>query len=130
MKTLCAALLLIGALFAPAPLYSKTAYGIASWYGPWHDGKRMANGHVFHRYWAIAASRTIPLGTRVRVKYLKTGRTVLVTVTDRGPYVGHRIMDLSEGAATVIGMKKYGLGKVELTYSVAPHHRRHKRKRG
>ncbi|HXH81327.1 MAG TPA: septal ring lytic transglycosylase RlpA family protein [Candidatus Tectomicrobia bacterium] len=73
--------------------------GLASWYGEWHHGRLTASGVPYDMYALTAAHRTLPLGTRVRVVDLDTGRAVDVTITDRGPYVDGRIIDLSYGAA-------------------------------
>src|SRR5437879_10248356 len=74
--------------------------GIASWYGQQHQGLKMANGKRFDRRKLTAASWYVPLGTALRVVNLENGRSVTVTVTDRGPNLRlHRILDLSEAAA-------------------------------
>lgn len=89
--------------------------GNASWYGKQHQGKRMANGERFDRRKFTAASRFLPLGTRCVVRFPLTGRAVLVVITDRGPYRHpDRIIDLSEAAADVLGLKPCGIGAVEL----------------
>jgi rare lipoprotein A len=86
--------------------------GTASWYGPGFNGKRTASGERFDRRRLTAAHRSLPLGTKARVTNLENGRSVEVTVTDRGPYVRGRIIDLSERAAQVIGIKQDGLARV------------------
>lgn len=85
---------------------------IASWYGSAHEGRRMANGRRFDRWAATAAHRTLPLGTRLRVTNPRTGRSARVTVTDRGPFVPPRDIDLSQGAARAIGLEAAGVGPV------------------
>jgi rare lipoprotein A len=91
---------------------TKPARGTASFYG-WHEhGKLMANGHRFHALGATAAHRTLPLGSVVIVTNLQNGKHVRVTITDRGPYVGHRLIDLSLGAARVLGIERQGLAPV------------------
>lgn len=111
--------------FVPFQLLAKTAktkmvecQGLASWYGSFHEGKLMANGKPFRRMALTAASRTLKLGTRIRVFNLENMQSVDVTVTDRGPYRGNRILDLSEAAATQIGYVKKGLTRV--MYVVLP----------
>jgi rare lipoprotein A len=94
------------------PLVASKTVGIASWYGADFEGKPMANGHPFRRHALTAASRVIPLGERVRVRYRR--KTILVTITDRGPYVSGRIIDLSEAAAARLGIKDLGLATVEI----------------
>lgn len=87
--------------------------GIASWYGKQHQGLKMANGKRFDRRKLTAASWYVPLGTVLRVVNLENGRSVTVTVTDRGPNVRlHRIVDLSEAAARELGYVEKGLTPV------------------
>jgi rare lipoprotein A len=92
----------------------RTWVGVSSWYGRREAGKEMANGHRFDPSKLTAASRTLPFGTRLRVTFLRTRRTVIVTVTDRGPFVPPRILDLSEAAAKAIGLRPYGVGLVKI----------------
>jgi rare lipoprotein A len=101
-------------LMLPMKLIAKSMTGEASWYGKTHQGKRMANGKPFDRMQLTAASKTLPLGTRVKVTCLKTGQSIWVTITDRGPFVGRRILDLSEAAALAIGLKPYGVAQVRI----------------
>jgi rare lipoprotein A len=86
--------------------------GIASWYGENAQGLPMANGKPFDRNAYTCASRTYPLGATLRVTFPTTGKSVIVEVTDRGPYSGTRILDLSERAAYAIGLHAYGFGIV------------------
>lgn len=88
----------------------------ASWYGvpDGFHGRRMANGRIFNAYGLTAAHRTLPFGTRVRVTNLNNGRSVTVEITDRGPFVGGRVIDLSQGAAAQIGMLSTGTAQVSL----------------
>lgn len=91
--------------------------GIASWYGKHHQGRLMANGERFDRHELTAACWDLPLGTEVRVKNLANGKEVTVEITDRGPaHRLHRIIDLSEQAATQLEFRKAGLTKVSLEY--------------
>ncbi len=85
--------------------------GIASYY--W-QGQRTASGAAFNPNGLTAAHRTLPFGTRVRVTHLGNGRTVDVTINDRGPFIAGRIIDLSRGAASVIGMTGQGLARVKM----------------
>lgn len=87
--------------------------GMASWYGIDHQGKAMANSEKFNRKRLTAAHRSLPLGTHCLVTFPKTGKSVVVTITDRGPAAHlHRILDLSEAAAVALGLRPYGIGEV------------------
>jgi rare lipoprotein A len=86
--------------------------GVASWYGNELAGHRTASGERFNPNELTAAHRTLPLGTEVRVTY--QGRSVIVRVNDRGPFAGHRVIDLSRAAAEQIGLRRAGSGKVTL----------------
>jgi peptidoglycan lytic transglycosylase len=85
--------------------------GLASWYGPGFEGSLTASGEVFDPYGYTAAHKTLPLGTQLSVSY--AGRTVQVTVNDRGPYSGGRDLDLSQGAAEYLGLTSAGVDWVE-----------------
>jgi rare lipoprotein A len=89
--------------------------GQASWYGDWHNGRRTASGEIFNQNALTAAHPSLPLGSRVRVTMAETGRSVVVTVTDRGPHYGHRIVDLSRGAAARVGLIDRGTGRVTIS---------------
>lgn len=88
--------------------------GLASWYGPGFHGKITASGKMFDQHDHTAAHRTLPLGTRVRVTNLANGQSTEVTIIDRGPYFGGRIIDLSSVAAEELGMKPKGTVRVRL----------------
>lgn len=88
--------------------------GIASWYGPHEAGRKTASGTIFDPAKPTAAHRTLPLGTCLRVTRLQNDRAVVVAVTDRGPYVRGRIIDLSQAAAEALDMTKAGLARVRL----------------
>ena len=88
--------------------------GLASWYGPGFHGRRSANGERFDANGLSAAHRTLGLGTRVRVTNLANGRSVVLRITDRGPYVRGRIIDLSYGAARRLGIVRRGLARVRV----------------
>ena len=77
--------------------------GIASWYGVPFHGRRAANGEIFDMNLLVAAHRTLPLGTKVKVTNKSNGNSVVVTINDRGPFVRGRIIDVSPGAARVLG---------------------------
>jgi rare lipoprotein A len=88
--------------------------GVASWYGPGFAGNLTANGEVYDPMGLTAASKELPFNTLLFVKY--QGRGVVVRINDRGPYVGDRIIDLSQGAAQTIGMS--GIGWIDATIVV------------
>jgi rare lipoprotein A len=86
--------------------------GTASYY--W-EGSRVASGARYNPDGLTAAHRTLPLGTQLRVTNLATNRTVVVTVNDRGPFVAGRVLDLSRGAARVLGMIDQGVARIRAT---------------
>ena len=90
--------------------------GWASWYGKAHEGRKTASGERFSRSQLTAAHRSLPLGTKVKVTNLRTGRHVVVKINDRGPHGGdkHRIIDLSEAAAKRIGVAPHGVELVQI----------------
>jgi rare lipoprotein A len=91
-----------------------TQTGLASFYGSAHQGKLTANGNSFDRNDFTAAHRTLAFGTVVRVTNRKNGRTVKVEITDRGPHISGRIIDLSSAAAHALDMEKSGITRVRL----------------
>lgn len=93
--------------------------GHASWYGQDFHGRRTANGEIFGAYYLTAASPVLPVPSYARVTNLENGRSVLVRVNDRGPYMSGRIVDLSYEAAKVLGYVNAGSAQVEVRY-VAP----------
>lgn len=88
--------------------------GIASWYGPGFHGKRTANGEIFNMHAMTAAHKTLPLGTKVQVTNLLTGKKIIVRINDRGPFHGGRVIDLSKKAAKKLGIIKLGSCKVHI----------------
>lgn len=96
------------------PDYDET--GIASWYGPTFHGGRTANGEVFDENALTAAHRTLPMPVNVRVTNLTNGKSIIVRVNDRGPYSKGRIIDVSKGAAKLLGFLGQGTAKVRVTY--------------
>jgi rare lipoprotein A len=88
--------------------------GWASWYGPGFNGNASASGEIFNENAMTAAHRSLPFGTQVQVTNLDNGRSVIVRINDRGPYVGDRVIDLSAGAARILGVVSTGIAPVRL----------------
>ncbi len=88
--------------------------GMASWYGKEFHGRRAANGEIFNMYDKTAAHKTLPFGTYVRVKNLSNQKEVVVRITDRGPFIKERVIDLAYSAAKDIGLIGPGVAKVRL----------------
>ena len=106
-STACAAL-----LCCALPSESRSTM-LSSWYGPGFHGRLTANGQRYDMHGNTAAHKTLRFGTKLRVCYQGC---VDVRITDRGPYIGARELDLSYGAAKAIGMIKPGVANVEVTY--------------
>ena len=111
-QLLCIALL-AGALVILSDGYAETEQGPASYYGAELAGQPTAGGEPFDSHGFTAAHRTLPLGTKLWVSY--GGRSVQVTVNDRGPYTGGRELDLSQGAAEYLGLTQAGVDCVDYT---------------
>jgi rare lipoprotein A len=94
------------------PLSVET--GIASWYGAPYHTRRGSNGEIYDMHAMTAAHRTLPLGSVVRVTEVQTGKTALVRITDRGPFIEGRIIDLSQAAAQKIGLIQKGTAQVRV----------------
>jgi rare lipoprotein A len=90
------------------------ADGVASWYGGAHHGRLTANGERFDMNALSAAHRELPFGTRIRVTNVENGRSVVVTVNDRGPYIAGRALDLSRRAAEQLGFAEEGTARVRI----------------
>lgn len=95
--------------------YSFVQYGRASWYGKKFHGRLTASGEVYDMHALTAAHKTLPLGTVVRVVNLSNGKSAVVRVNDRGPFVKDRIIDLSYAAAKKIGLVGPGVAEVKIT---------------
>lgn len=93
--------------------------GVASWYGDKFHGRKTANGETYNKNALTAAHRSLPFGTLVEVTYLRTGKSVVVRINDRGPFIDGRIIDLSEAAANAIGLRPYGIGDVRVRVIVS-----------
>jgi rare lipoprotein A len=97
---------------AAASEYDRT--GEASWYGKRYHGRTTASGVPYDMHAMTAAHRSLPFGTRVRVTNLVNRRSVVLTVNDRGPYAGGRIIDVSRRAAEILGMVTAGVVRVRV----------------
>lgn len=98
--------------------YSINAFeeeGLASWYGGHFQGRKTANGEIFDTYQISAAHKSLPFGTMVTVYNLENGKKLEVRINDRGPYIDHRIIDLSYAAAKELGILNQGVAKVRIT---------------
>lgn len=93
--------------------------GVASWYGPDFHGKRTASGEAYDMYAMTAAHKTLPVPCYARVTNLANGRSIIVRINDRGPFVGNRIIDLSYTAAARLDMLRAGTAFVEV-HTLAP----------
>jgi rare lipoprotein A len=111
---------------SPAPVPDRlgrpvsTEIGLASWYGPPYAGRKGADGRVYDQNAMTAAHLTLPLGTMVRVTNLTNNESAVVKITDRGPFVRGRIIDLSLAAAKATGVYRAGVAKVKVEAFAAP----------
>ena len=94
--------------------------GMASWYGNEFEGKPTASGELLDGSQLTAAHPSLPLGTIIKVRNLNNRKEVEVKITDRGPFHGKRMLDLSEAAALALGMKKPGTCPVKITVLMLP----------
>jgi peptidoglycan lytic transglycosylase len=101
-----------------SPLYTET--GTASWYGPPYNKRRGANGQIFDQEAMTAAHRTLPLNSLVRVTNVATGAQAVLHVTDRGPFVPNRVLDLSLASAKALGVYRPGLATVRIDVFAVP----------
>jgi rare lipoprotein A len=107
-------------LAVPQPTPTPQVVGVASWYGPGFHGHKGAAGGIYDEEDLTAASIAFPLGSRVMVTNLDNGRSVEVTITDRGPFLKDRKIDLSHKAARMIGMLDKGTARVRITLISKP----------
>lgn len=98
----------------PLPAGKPTFTGSASWYGGKFHGRKTSNGERYNQDGMTAAHRTLAFGTKLLVTNRKTGKSCVVKVNDRGPYVGNRVIDLSRGAARQLNMLSAGVGVVDV----------------
>jgi rare lipoprotein A len=99
-------------------IYTET--GFASWYGPSYNKRKAANGEVYDMNGMTAAHRTLPLNSIARVTNLKTGHSELLRITDRGPFVNNRIIDLSKSAAQKLDVYRPGTARVRIEVLQSP----------
>ena len=108
----------LAALAVPPPAPERrgrlVATGVASYYGERFRGRRTASGQRFDPDALTAAHRTLPFGTRLRVTHVRSGRSVVVRVNDRGPHARGRVIDLSRAAARRLGIVRAGTGRVRV----------------
>ncbi len=93
--------------------------GKASWYGPYFHGRMTANGEIFDQNDMTAAHKSLPFNTRLQVTNLNNGKTTIVRINDRGPYVGDRVLDLSMAAAKELGSDSSGVVPIKATILAA-----------
>ena len=105
-----------GRTYVPSDNPSYRAEGVASWYGPDFHGRQTANGELYDMHAISAAHPTMPLPSYARVTNLDNGRSIIVRVNDRGPYVRNRIIDLSIGTAKALNFYGHGLARVRVEF--------------
>lgn len=105
---------------ATATVLGSRYHGIASYYHDSFHGRRTASGEIFRQDELVAAHPSLPFGTLVRVTNVRNGRSVVVRITDRGPHVAGRILDVSRAAAEQLGMIAEGLAEIEITILELP----------
>jgi rare lipoprotein A len=105
---------IIGLLVATKMLVGQSSEGIATFYDDKFEGRPTANGEIFDQNKLTAAHRSLAFGTVVKVTNLQNKKSVVVTVTDRGPFVDSRLIDLSKSAASALGFIEQGLTKVRV----------------
>jgi rare lipoprotein A len=99
-------------------IYSEE--GMASWYGPPYDKRRGANGEIYDKDALTAAHRTLPMNSLIKVTNVATGQSAILRITDRGPFVPDRMLDLSLGSAKAIGVWRPGVARVRVEVFAAP----------
>jgi rare lipoprotein A len=106
-----------GRWYYPAEDRNYDRTGVASWYGTDFHGRKTANGEIFDMNALTAAHPTLPLPSYAYVTNLANGRTILVRINDRGPYVHDRLIDLSRQSARALGTEASGTGRVQVKYA-------------
>lgn len=97
-----------------------TQEGLATWYTAPYKGRKSANGQVFDDYAMTAAHRTLPMGSLVEVTNLRTGQSAVMRITDRGPFVEGRMLDLTMASAKAIGIYRIGMSEVRMDVYQTP----------
>ena len=105
-----------GVTYKPVDGPGYVARGEASWYGQDFHGRRTANGEIFGAYYLTAASPVLPIPSYARVTNLENGRSVMVRINDRGPYMSGRVADLSYETASVLGFVNQGSAQIQIAY--------------
>lgn len=105
---------------SPATTAKLPQTGEASWYGTQHQGKQTASGTIYDQARLTAAHPSLPFGSKIKVTNLANGKSVEVEITDRGPFAGNRIIDLSQAAARALEMMESGTATVRLDLSPSP----------
>ncbi len=103
-----------GVRYVPREDPDYEAFGVASWYGSRFHGRLTASGEIFDMHAMTAAHRTLPFGTRVQVTVLNTGKSIILTINDRGPFIKGRVIDISRAAAKRLGMIGAGIARVRV----------------
>ena len=116
--------ILLAALLLIAPANAAECV-TASWYGPREHGRLMANGDRFNQWAHTAAHKTLPFGTEIHLRNPANGAVARVTVTDRGPFIKGRSLDVSRAVARILRMEESGLAMLEVTIMPKPS-KRHK----
>lgn len=114
MKNFAPAALGAVAILAAFALPAQANSGVASFYGPGFAGKKTANGERFNPGALTAAHRSLPFGTRLKLTNTANGRSVVVRINDRGPFVGGRVLDVSQGAASALGFVSAGTARLKI----------------
>lgn len=105
-----------GRWYRPEHVTQYETVGVASWYGAAYHGRLTSNGELFDMNAYTAAHPTLPLPSLVRVTNLENGRSMVLRVNDRGPFVDNRVIDLSRAAARALGFEYQGLARVHVVY--------------
>ncbi len=108
---------IMGKSYTPKHEPKYDVVGTASWYGDKFHGKPTATGEIFNKNDLTAAHKTLPLNSMLFVTNLENGKTLMVRLNDRGPFIGDRIIDLSQASAAALGITTHGLGKVRVQYA-------------
>ena len=111
---IAAALVAVLAILCASCLPALAETGVASWYGPGFHGRQTASGERFNQTAMTCAHRTARFGTRMRVTDIRTGKSIVCRVNDRGPWVAGRVVDLSKAAAARLGILSRGTARVTI----------------